>query len=380
MPLQPDMKLISVDDHLIEHATVWHDRLPLKYRADGPRIVTEPNPAGGPPHEVWHYEGRRYPELGLNAVAGRQPQDFGLEPVRYADMIPGCYDPKARLDDMDLDGVHAALCFPTFPHFAGLVFVDGVDKDLAVLSVRAYNDFVIEEWCATAPERFIPLVILPIWDTAECVREIHRTAAMGARGISFPESTVPAGFPSFHTDHWDPVFSAAEETGMPLCMHFGSSGWDPITAPDAPFAVTIALFGCNSMYAMADLLFSPVFHRHPRLQILFAEGGIGWMPYLLERIDRTWERHRFYQNINRDARPSELFAAHITGCFIADRHGVASRHAIGIGNITWESDYPHSDSSWPCSRQLAEEAFQDVPDDEVRQIVELNARRLFTFA
>jgi predicted TIM-barrel fold metal-dependent hydrolase len=225
---------------------VWQDRLPSRYSDAGPRFVAEPNPAGGAPFEVWHYEGGRYPELGLN-VAGRPPEDFRLEPVRYADMIPGCYDPKARRNDMDLDGVHVALCFPTFPHCAGLAFVDGEDKELATLCVRAYNDFVIEEWCATAPERFIPLVILPIWDTAECLREIHRTAAMGARGISRLASTVVVRLPSFHTDHWDRVFAVVEETGLPLCLHFGSSGYNPITAMDAPFAVTISLFGCNSM-------------------------------------------------------------------------------------------------------------------------------------
>lgn len=380
MPLQPHMKLLSADDHLIEHSRVWQDRLPSRYLDIGPRIVEEPNPKGeGLPIEVWHYEGRRYPELGLNSVAGKKPEDFGIEPVRYSDMIPGCYDPKARLVDMDLDGVHGALCFPTFPHFAGSVFVEGVDKELAELCVRAYNDFVIDEWCATAPDRFIPLVILPLWDTAACIREIHRTAAKGAKAITFPESGVPMGFPSFHTDHWDGVFSAAEETGMPLCMHFASSGYEPVTAPDAPFAVMIALFGCNSMYATADLLFSPVFHRHPKLKIVFSEGGIGWIPYLLERIDRTWEKHRYYQNINQTVRPSDLFRRHIYGCFIMDLHGIESRHKVGIDNITWECDYPHSDSFWPRSRELAVEAFANVPDDEVHKMVELNFRRIFNF-
>ncbi|RSN64336.1 amidohydrolase family protein [Actinomadura sp. WAC 06369] len=379
MPLQPWMKLLSTDDHLIEPPHVWTDRLPERYREEGPRIVDLPRENGGPPSEVWRYEGRLYPNIGLNAVAGKSPEEYGIDPTRYDEMIPGCYDPRARLADMDVDGVWGAMCFPSFPRFAGTVFLEGEDRELAHLCVRAWNDYVLDEWCAAAPDRFIPLVILPLWDVDLCVAEIGRCAGKGAKAIAFPENPVPLGLPSFHTDHWDPVFSAAEETGMPLCMHFGTSGQAPITAPEAPMAVMIALFGCNSMYATADLLFSPVFHRHPRLKVGLSEGGIGWMPYLLERIDGTWERHRHYQNINQDVRPSELFARNMHGCFIDDEFGIAARHAVGIDNITWECDYPHSDSYWPKSRAVAAERLADVPDDEAHKIVELNVRRLYGF-
>ncbi|MFA1546057.1 amidohydrolase family protein [Actinomadura chokoriensis] len=379
MPLQPWMKLLSTDDHLIEPPHVWSDRLPAALRDRGPVIVEQARAGGGPPSEVWRYEDRLYPTIGLNAVAGKRPEEFGIDPTRYDEMIPGCYDPRARLADMDIDGVWGALCFPSFPRFAGTVFLEGEDRELAHLCVLAWNDYILDEWCATAPDRFIPLIILPLWDVELCVAEIHRCAAKGAKAIAFPENPVPLGLPSFHTDHWDPVLSAAEETGMPLSMHFGTSGQAPITAPEAPMAVMIALFGCNSMYATADLLFSPVFHKHPRLKVGLSEGGIGWMPYLLERIDTTWERHRFYQNVNQDVRPSELFAEHFHGCFIDDSFGIQARHAIGIDNITWECDYPHSDSYWPKSRAVAAERLADVPDGEVHKIVELNTRRLYDF-
>ncbi|WP_395109665.1 amidohydrolase family protein [Actinomadura sp. SCN-SB] len=379
MPLQPHMKLLSTDDHLIEHPAVWSDRLPARYQDAGPRIVEQAKPGGGAPAEVWKYEDRIYPYIGLNAVAGKRPEEFGIEPIRYDDMIPGCYDPVARLADMDIDGVWGALNFPSFPRFAGTVFLEGRDRELALLCVQAWNDFVLDEWCAAAPDRFIPLVILPLWDAGLCVQEIHRTAAKGAKAVAFPENPVPLGLPSFHTDHWDGVFSAVEETGMPLVMHFGTSGQAPFTAPEAPFAVAISLFGCNSMYTTADLLFSPVFHRHPRLKVGLSEGGIGWIPYMLERIDATWERHRYYQNVNQTVRPSDLFREHMHGCFIDDFFGVENRHHIGVDNITWECDYPHSDSYWPHSRKRAAEAFRDTPDEEVHRMVELNVRRLYNF-
>lgn len=391
MPLQNHMHLISTDDHLIEPPSLWADRLPKKFLEAGPRIIEKEMPrsvhagdgnnnkTGTKLAEVWIYEGRVYPYIGLNAVAGKKPEEYGAEPTRYEDMIPGCYEPKARVLDMDIDGVQAGLSFPSFPRFAGTVFLDGEDKELALCAVQAWNDFHIDEWCATAPDRLIPLVILPLWSVDECVKEVYRTAAKGAKAISFPENPVPLGLPSFHTDHWDPFFSAVEEVGIPLTVHFGTSGKPPITAPEAPMAVMTALFGCNSMYATADLLFSPVFHRHPKLKFMLSEGGIGWVPYMLERMDQTWAKHRFYQNINQTIRPSELFAKHLYGCFIEDDFGVANRHAVGIDNITWEGDYPHSDSNWPNSRKKVHDSMIDVPDDEVEKMVETNARALLNF-
>jgi predicted TIM-barrel fold metal-dependent hydrolase len=394
MPLQDHMKLISVDDHLVEHPRVWQDRLPTRLRDAGPRIIetTKAVPLGKEiggnlgsstsveKHvQVWTYEGRIYPQLGLNAVAGRSPAEYGLDPMRFDEMIPGCYDPVQRVKDMDLDGVQAASCFPSFPRFSGTVFMEADDKDLAHLCVQAYNDFVLDEWCAAAPDRLIPIVLLPMWDRELSVAEIQRTAAKGAKAISFPENPSPLGLPSFHTDHWDPVFAAAAEASMPLALHFGSSGKPPITAPDAPMAVMIALMGTNSMDATADLLFSPVFHRHPELKVMLAEGGIGWVPYLLERCDYTWDRHRWYQDINRDVPPSELFRKHFYTCFIDDEVGLEIRERIGIETLTWECDYPHSDSNWPNSRKRATEMFADVPDEDVHRIVELNARAALRF-
>jgi predicted TIM-barrel fold metal-dependent hydrolase len=321
MPLTDDMHLISVDDHLVEPPQLWLDRLPEKYRDAGPRIIDVPverNP-DGPPANVWQYEGKRFPQIGLNAVAGKDPKDYGTEPMRYTDMIPGCYEPHARVIDMDLDGVQAALCFPSFPRFAGTVFLQAEDKSLALLCMQAWNDFMIDEWCGAAPDRFIPVVIMPLWDVDACVAELRRTVAKGARAVSFSENPAALGLPSFYTAHWDPFLSACEDADVPLCLHFGSSGQSPQTAPEAPFAVTITLFGCNSMYSTADLLFSPVFHRHPRLKIAMTEGGIGWLPYLLERADYVWNRHRSTRtsinaHLHQSCSPSTCLAASSTTC------------------------------------------------------------------
>jgi predicted TIM-barrel fold metal-dependent hydrolase len=374
--LRQDVQIVSVDDHVVEHPRVWLDRLPAKYADVAPRI--ERTPQGS---DVWIYENRQAGNFALNAVAGRDPRDFALDPRSYDDMLPGCYGPADRIRDMDLEGVWAQLCFPTMGGFAGSTFARSKDLALATECVRAYNDFILDEWCAYAPERQIPLMMTPYWDVEATVKEIRRTAAKGARSLTFPELPDRIGLPSWHSGHWDPVFAAASEVGIPLSLHFGSGG-NPLASPEAyssNLTISISLFSLNSMTATSELLLSSIFHRFPLLKIALSEGGIGWMPYMLERIDYVWERHRYYNDVDKTVRPSELFRDHMYGCFISDRAGLKARHDIGIDNLMFESDYPHSDSQWPHTRKLLESALADVPDDEAAKLVELNARKLYNF-
>jgi len=378
MPLPDATKLISVDDHLVEHGRVWLDRLPAKDREDAPHLVDDGH------LEYWVYEDRA--EIAFTGLAfaagtegGSSPEHFRRESIHSRQMIPGCMDPVARTRDMDDDGVWAQLCFPHFPRFAGTRFLEGRDKDLALRCVQAYNDFVIDEWCGAVPDRFIPLAVLPLWDPSLAAVEVGRIAERGARSISFPENPVPLGLPSIHTGHWDPVFAAIQDAGLPISMHFGTSGRMPITSADAPLPTYIALMGLNSMMSASDLIFSGVFLRFPGLRVALSEGGIGWIPYLKERFDYTWERQRYWSNIDKQARPSELFERHIYGCFIDDVAGIEQRHKIGVDKIMIETDYPHSDTSWPNSRKRAAEVLADVPDDEAHQIAEVNARTLYDF-
>jgi predicted TIM-barrel fold metal-dependent hydrolase len=371
--LPDDVQIISVDDHVVEPPTVWQDRLPAKYRELGPRI--ERDDQG---RDVWMFEGRPHYNIGLNAVAGKDRKDYGVDPVSYDNMLPGCFDIAARVRDMDVDGIHAQLCFPTFPGFAGNTLYAAEDKDLAAACVSAYNDWMIDEWCGGAPGRQIPLVLVPFWDADRSAAEIERVAAKGAKAITFPEAPHNIGLPSFHTDHWDGVFAAAQAADMPLCMHFGSGG-APSVAPGGPFTAAIALFGLNSQQATVELVNSRVFERFPRLKVALSEGGIGWIPYILERCDYTWDRHRWYTGMDDARKPSDIFRDHIYGCFIADDAGLANIDRIGEDNIMFEGDYPHSDSNWPHARKMLAESLADVPDEQARKIAEDNARRVFDF-
>jgi predicted TIM-barrel fold metal-dependent hydrolase len=388
MPLQEHMRLISVDDHVVEHPQVWTDRLPAALRERGPRVIDAKDgmlDLNGKPlrsgSQAWMFDDKIFPTIALNAVAGKAHEDYSWEPYRFEDVRRGCWDPVARLADFDQDGIYGSLAFPTFPGFAGAKFITLTqDRELALACVQAYNDFMLDEWCAADPDRFIPMVILPLWDVEASVKEVKRTAAKGAKALSVPDSPAPLGLPSYYTDHWDPLLAVVEEAGLPLCKHFGTSGTSRSSrqvSPETPETVMISLAGCLSMFALADLLQSPVLHKFPRLKVAMSEGGIGWIPYLLERMDHVWARHRHYEtNVNQTVSPSELFQRNVWGCFIDDEIGIKLRHDIGLSRITWECDYPHSDTNWPNARAAAAKQLQDVPDDEVHQIVELNARTL----
>lgn len=375
--LRDDVQIVSVDDHVIEHPRVWLDRMPSKYQDVAPRIERMEDG-----NDWWIYEGKKAGNFALNAVAGKEYKDFGMDPRSYDDMLPGCYRIEDRLKDMDREGVHAQLCFPNFGGFAGSTLQKSSDMELATECVRAYNDFILDEWCAHDPKRQIPLLTLPYWDVEACNVEFDRTVPLGAKSFTFPELPDRIGLPSWHTDHWDSLLARADEASIPFSLHFGSGG-SPTVSPEGAstnFLVAIAAFGTQSMMTTIELLNSPVFHKFPNLRMALSEGGIGWLPYILERMETVWERHRWYNDVNREVGPRELWdRGHLGGCFISDEAGIAARHAIGVDKIMFESDYPHSDSNWPHTRKILAESLVDVPDDEAEAMCEGNARRFYDF-
>src|SRR4051812_1315444 len=228
--------LISVDDHVIEPANVWQDRVPAKFKDLAPRLVSDDD------MDYWEFNGRRAPTSGLSVAAGRRKEEFSPLPMSYRDMRDGCYDAQARLDDMDRAGGLAALCFPSFPRFCGQAFSEIDDAELGMACIRAYNDWMIEEWCGSAPGRYIPLVIIPLRDPAAAALEMARCSAMGAHAFAFSENCEPLGLPTIHDKdgYWDPVMQAANDHEMVVCMHVGSSSTLPRIAHDTPTLANLA--------------------------------------------------------------------------------------------------------------------------------------------
>jgi predicted TIM-barrel fold metal-dependent hydrolase len=369
--------VISANDHVLEPPHLWLDRLPARYRDRAPRVVDRPD--GG---QAWVFGEQVVPVSRLAACAGEDPDTFRMgAPTRYDDLRKGVYDPVARVADMDLDGVERHACLPTMIGVGGTRLLQFDDRDLARACIQAYNDFIIDEWCGAAPGRFISVALLPQWDVAVAAAEAERVVGKGVHAVAFVEDPTSVGFPSWHGRYWNPALAVVHEAGVPVLLHMQSVPVRMVPGPDTPFGVHLTLMYCSSMATMVNLLFSPVFLDFPELKVILAEGGLGWIPFLLEKADFLWERHRAYARnplVDPPVRPSELFRGHIYGAIQShDDAGIRARHTIGVDQILWQCDYPHADSAWPESADLLGTQLREIPAVERVAILGGNARRVF---
>jgi hypothetical protein len=247
--------------------------------------------------------------------------------------------------------------------------------------IRAYNDWHIDEWCGAHPERFIPCGILPLFDAEECATEIRRLASKGCHAVTFSENPTGLGMPSIHTDAWDPMFAAASDEGTVLCCHVGSSSKSASTVPDAPPPVPMSLSSTMTIYTLGDLLWADFWHRFPDVRFALTEGDIGWIPYFLQRAEHTLDRHNAWMGHEQPQglRPSELFRERILCCFINDRVGIELLDHFNVDNVCWESDYPHSDSTWPDAPEKLMPIIEGLDRATVNKITHENAMRHYRF-
>jgi predicted TIM-barrel fold metal-dependent hydrolase len=390
-------KIISVDDHVIEPPDVWLDRLPAKYHDVGPRIERKQvanlqfngttytwdlDGEDSRPADFWVYEDLIVPHRRIIAAVGYPKDEVTLTPITYDEMRPGCYEQKARLEDMDVNWVEASLSFPTFPRFCGQTFLEAKDRDLAALCVTAYNDWMVDEWSAGTDGRLIPLCIVPLWDPHEAAAEVRRNAARGVHAVCFSEIPYHLGLPSVHDPdgYWDPLFAACAETDTVVCMHIGSSSKMPATSPDASAAVQATLSFNNAMGSLSDFLFSGVLVRFPTMKLAYSEGQIGWLPYILERADDVWHQFRgwAFDKAVVPEPPSTYYYRQVYGCFFRDQHGIESLDRVGVDNVTFETDYPHSDSTWPDTKAIAEKMFEGLDDETLYKVVRGNAIKMLS--
>jgi predicted TIM-barrel fold metal-dependent hydrolase len=380
--------LISVDDHVLEPPNLWLDRIAAKDRDRAPHMET----AGD--SEFWVYDGRKLPTSGLSAVAGKSKEEFSPEPVTYAEMRPGCYDAVERAKDMDQAGVLASLSFPSVTRFCGQLFYEAKDREFGFTCLQAYNDWMVEEWSGAVPGRFIPLVLIPLWDPQLATREMERCAAKGATAFAFSENPEPLGLPTIHDKdrYWEPVMAAANELQMVVSMHVGSSSTLPSICKDAPFMANLAWGATRTSGTMLSWLFSGLFQRYSNLKIALSEGEIGWIPYFLERAEQVLDKQRFWvqrgvsfmdhADTDVDLNTLDLralFRDHVFGCFIEDHHGIASIDTIGEDNIMCETDYPHSDSTWPdCIGTVKRQIGHLAPEVQYK-VLRGNAEKLYRF-
>ena len=366
--------IISVDDHLIEPPDVFVDRLPKKYADLAPKVVE--TDAG---HQVWRYGGATYPCAGIDVGVGSREQRT-LEPVRYEQMRPGCYDINARIRDMDRAGIWAALCFPSvLAGQAGTVFSKTRDQDLGIALMRAWNDWHIEVWAGTYPERIIGLQLPWLGDPEIAAKEIRANAARGFKAVVFPEFPTRLRLPSIHSGHWDPFFAACEETGTVVCLHTGASSWSPVPSPDTPIEAITTLMPTSAMFACADWLWSGLPLRFPNLRILIVEGGVGWLPLLAERADYALDHPVSSGETSWEGglRPSEVLRRNFFFGTLNDHALSGVRLAVGLDHVLQESGYPHSDSTWPDTQKAVARNLGPLPPADIARVAYGNAARLF---
>jgi predicted TIM-barrel fold metal-dependent hydrolase len=366
--------VISVDDHIVEPPHTFEGRVPAKLAERAPRVVEKDDGS-----QVWMYDGEEIPNVGFNAVVGRPVSEYSFEPARFDEMRKGAWDIHERIRDMDVNGIYASLCFPSFlPGFAGQRIQVSRDPELALATVRAWNDWHLDEWAGTYPGRIIPCQLPYLLDPDIAADEVRRNAERGFKAVTFSEGPHALGLPSLHSGHWDPLMRACEETGTVVNLHIGSSGTSPSTSDDAPADVIGVLFFGYAMFAAVDWLYSRIPVRFPDIRICLSEGGIGWVPALLDRLDHMLRYHEMYGTWSGiELTPAEVMQRNFWFCAVEDPSAFAMRERIGVDKILLEADYPHCDSTWPDTQAVIEREIGGLPPDDIRRFTWQNASRLY---
>lgn len=363
--------VISTDDHAWENRDTWTSRVPARFREGCPQVKRENG------IDYWVYAGQTIRALGTGCAAMRPDRD----PVKTWEEVPAAaYDPAARLDAMDQDGVGAEVLFPQAAGFGGGPFAaSSGDPELRLACIRAYNDWLAEEWSDLSP-RYIAQALVPIWDVGLAVEELRRAHGLGHRALVWTSAPESFGFPHFNERYWEPLWSVLEDLEMPVALHIGSAR--ELTEPWEGFSTMrklsmVSTFAITSnLQVMANLLLSGILERHPRLRFISVESGLGWVPYLLETVDHQFEAQRLWKD-GMSLKPSEYFHRQCYVNFWYEVHGIAQRDVIGVDNILWEADFPHPTSTYPESRKLIADCLAGVADEDRYKMLHANAVRVY---
>jgi predicted TIM-barrel fold metal-dependent hydrolase len=370
-----DMMIISVDDHICEPPTLFDRQLTGDQLTSAPKFLADKNGMN-----FWSYQGMNFPSVGLNAVVGRPFEEYGMEPTALDHLRAGCYDVHARIDDMNINGIAASLNFGNSIGFNGSTFHKAPDKKLALTHMRAYNDWHIDEWCGAYPGRFIPCGILPTWDIDATVAEVKRLAGKACTTVYFNENPTVQGLPSIHNDYWKPFWKAVADTDTTICLHIGGGLPAPHASMETPIEAWITTMPMSIAIGASDWLQLKALQEHPTMRIALSEGGIGWVPYFLERADYSNSRHKAWtHSIFQNSKPSETFKRHFLTCFIDDAFGLQNIHAIGEDMVAYECDYPHSDTLWPEVPEYLWKSVEHLTPAQIDKVTHLNAMRFFRF-
>lgn len=374
-PRERALPVISVDDHLVEPPDLFEGRMPKKFEELGPKVIETDNGT-----QLWKMGDELVPNVGINAVVGRPQEEQSAEPTRFDEMRRGAWDIDGRIHDMDIDGVWASLCFPSaLSGFAGWRYSRLADHEFGLAALRAWNDWHIEYWAGTHPDRMIPCQITWLNDPEIAAADIRRNAARGFKAVSFSQAPHQLGYPSLYSGHWDPFLRACEETETVICLHFGTGRPSQAdSAPDATMDAGVMLLPFAGVFAVADWIFSKVPVKFPNIKIALSECGIGWVPFVVDRLNHMQTRRGARKNwTETDITPAECLLRNFWFCALGETAGFRARDIIGVDHILSEADYPHEDSTWPDTQRTLALGFEGIPRDEVEMMAYKNAAALF---
>ena len=367
--LPDDARLVSINDHLVEPPDLWggHDDQPHVESIDG--------------EERWVIGTESLTVQALSVLGTGAGRAAGAErrnqATRVSEMHPAVSDPNARVQSMDLDGVAVQTLLPHVIGFAGERLRFLREPEARLRAVRRYNDFVLREFCASAPDRLVGVAIMPLHDLQKAAEELLRCAAIGARAVSLPHAPQLIGLPGFGDESWARLFAVAEEAALPVLIHVGSSGAPPSIVDAGSPGAMLVQGGFDVANAMIDLLYAYVLVRYPRLRLVLIEGGIGWMPYVIDRIEFfARQRPEAWSPPSRERAPGDIVREQVHVSFIDDILGLTMIDAVGAGPVHWQCDFPHADSPWPHSRASLAAQLADIDSGTARGIAGANTAAL----
>jgi predicted TIM-barrel fold metal-dependent hydrolase len=365
-----DHRLIDADSHTLEPPHIWTTWLAKRFHDRAPQLVKDAD--GG---DAWLFApGTKPMEIGLVTTPGRRYEDIKWTGYTYDTIRSSCFEPKARLEDMDFDGIDATFLYPS--QRTMYTFMGTEDRDYHHAGVRAYNDWLAQEFCAVDPQRLFGLAQMPNLGVEAAIAEMKRCREQGYRGVVI--TTWPSGKDDLSSED-DPFFAAAQDLGMPVSIHISIQrrrNPKPTLEGVASIA-SMALAGIlNFPPILSELIMSGLFDRYPKLTIVGVETEVGWIPEVLEQLDNFYWRNRTRTGLVLRHLPSEYFHSNFLCTFIKDAIGIQLRHDVGVDNMAWSTDFPHHGCDWPYSRKVVNEMMVGVPRAERHQILAGNAIRI----
>ncbi len=323
----------SADSHVLEPLDLWEKALPARLAQRAPRVERKDG------KETVYVDGQ---------VLRRDPIAF-----QEAMRPPGAEDVQIRLQDLDDQGIQSEAVFPS----RGLWIAHMHDRELAAASAAAYNDWCASEINGVSP-RLIGSAVLSVVDTGDAVHELERAVGMGFRAIFMP--CEPPKDRPYNSDIWEPLWAAMAEAGTVPCFHIGTGGELILARGPGGAIINYVETAFPGQRVVAHLVASGVLDRHPTLKIAIAEGGVGWVPALGDRMDEAYRQHGMFVRPTLSALPSEIIYRQVYTSFQHDRSALPTVTALGYDKVMWGSDYPHLEGTFPNTQKVLHELFDNA--------------------